>query len=1195
MAVKQPREPEPGEPEFQFEGYISYAREDQLWADRLHGLLTFRKLKVVKNPSGSSAGGNKPPGRSIYDARHQIVIWSEAAERDEAVVAEMAEFSRHRRERNDAEGMLIIFLVIAPGQIPFNPKPDRVINDFIEHDIPAKDLFYQEQPWGHVISKLRELLLPGNSPPAENAPDEPIEAQSNTGVRGGQRKAAKKANVSGLGERSKRPGGSDADPAIYNVGGQQQFPSVTNIVERAVNLYDVPAQKLTSVRLLAATISSGGGSLDFPTLVPVLWAADWIRARLRSTEHERLLAHAKEMRDESASGRQLMDSARIIAEETCGSPEIHGRHLVAALLTEPSSDDPTTAAYFLKEIGQDIARLRVLYYDWVRNSGDDDDAWGALLVGSKQQSRREPKYHADDDSSADQLDIRGDVLPLAGLIAARTIRPPLSIGLFGEWGSGKTFFMRMLRKEVAFLARQAREETSKDKVRQRDQPFYRRIVQIEFNAWHYVEGNLWASLVQHIFDNLYVIDDRKRRASEALQEPILKKIEAQKEVQAQAARDKKIAEKQRGHALVSLKRAKQAFEEKARELAKISARNILAIPPSPELKEKAKEILDDIGISAAVERGIELKATLGEAKSLLQRGQAALVPLMNSKDRGLRWFWLTAALLSGPAVALLAALYAHYKGSPEWSNVSAMVGGAAAFIGTITTWLRKQLSWVGDHLNAIEKVQRDFDASIESAQAANLEQIRKAEEQLRILEADYVAARQREEDARRVIAELESKAGSIPQLLKTFIEERANSNDYRRHLGMLALVRNDFERLSDLIAEENEQLNDRDDEKGRFKNIEDEIKDEATRINRIVLYIDDLDRCPPERVVEVLQAVHLLLAFPLFVVVVGVDARWLTRSLEARYRDLLKGSGTANGDDPITQEFRTLFGTANAHDYVEKIFQVPFWLKPMTTESVRRMLFGVLKDSIRKMPPSNAGAPQGQGALPPAPQPAPAPAATPSPGTAASPPVPAPAPTPTPAPAPAAAVAAPPDLSAEAFELEPSELQFMSDLAALLDRSPRTLKRFMNVYLLIRVSLSQYQRPLFLEDQNGLPDYKAVLFLLAIDTGAPLVARLMLPTLRGLAARTILSTGEDAEPLEPTIGSLVQVIDNDAETKGDTLVQWRRVRQWLGGQMHEKKLADDVSRMARWVPHVSRYSFHAGRLEEAAASRAADGSPAKVS
>ena len=39
---------------------------------------------------------------------------------------------------------------------------------------------------------------------------------------------------------------------------------------------------------------------------------------------------------------------------------------------------------------------------------------------------------------------------------------------------------------------------------QRENAFYKRIVQIEFNAWHYVEGNLWASLVEHLFENLGV-------------------------------------------------------------------------------------------------------------------------------------------------------------------------------------------------------------------------------------------------------------------------------------------------------------------------------------------------------------------------------------------------------------------------------------------------------------------------------------------------------------------------------------------------------------------------------------------------------------------------------------------------------------------------------------------------------------------
>lgn len=55
----------------------------------------------------------------------------------------------------------------------------------------------------------------------------------------------------------------------------------------------------------------------------------------------------------------------------------------------------------------------------------------------------------------------------------------------------------------------------------------------------------------------------------------------------------------------------------------------------------------------------------------------------------------------------------------------------------------------------------------------------------------------------------------------------------------------------------------------------------------MILYIDDLDRCPPAKVLEVLEAVHLLLALELFVVVVGVDPRWLQRSLRHQYRDLV--------------------------------------------------------------------------------------------------------------------------------------------------------------------------------------------------------------------------------------------------------------------------------------------------------------------
>jgi hypothetical protein len=77
-------------------------------------------------------------------------------------------------------------------------------------------------------------------------------------------------------------------------------------------------------------------------------------------------------------------------------------------------------------------------------------------------------------------------------------------------------------------------------------------------------------------------------------------------------------------------------------------------------------------------------------------------------------------------------------------------------------------------------------------------------------------------------------------VLSDFLSERARADDYRRHLGIAALIRNDFEQLSDLIRSHNNA-------------VLDGPVEEDLGINRIILYIDDLDRCPAKKVIEVLQ------------------------------------------------------------------------------------------------------------------------------------------------------------------------------------------------------------------------------------------------------------------------------------------------------------------------------------------------------
>jgi hypothetical protein len=109
-------------------------------------------------------------------------------------------------------------------------------------------------------------------------------------------------------------------------------------------------------------------------------------------------------------------------------------------------------------------------------------------------------------------------------------------------------------------------------------------------------------------------------------------------------------------------------------------------------------------------------------------------------------------------------------------------------------------------------------------------------------------------------------------------------------------------------------------------------------VSRIVLYIDDLDRCPEDKVLDVLRAVHLLLAFPLFVVVVAVDPRWVARCL----RNALGASLAAPGIS--ASELETLGGASTAADYLEKIFQIPLWLRPIPAAQrpalVRALLVG---------------------------------------------------------------------------------------------------------------------------------------------------------------------------------------------------------------------------------------------------------------
>lgn len=86
----------------------------------------------------------------------------------------------------------------------------------------------------------------------------------------------------------------------------------------------------------------------------------------------------------------------------------------------------------------------------------------------------------------------------------------------------------------------------------------------------------------------------------------------------------------------------------------------------------------------------------------------------------------------------------------------------------------------------------------------------------------------------------------------------------------------------------------------------------------LVIFIDDLDRCTPAKAVEVLEAINLLLDSQHCVFLIGMDAKAVTASIEAKYKDvvgLLQAS-----DDPG--------GLTLGQRFLEKILQIEFRLPP---------------------------------------------------------------------------------------------------------------------------------------------------------------------------------------------------------------------------------------------------------------------------
>ena len=106
-----------------------------------------------------------------------------------------------------------------------------------------------------------------------------------------------------------------------------------------------------------------------------------------------------------------------------------------------------------------------------------------------------------------------------------------------------------------------------------------------------------------------------------------------------------------------------------------------------------------------------------------------------------------------------------------------------------------------------------------------------------------------------------------------------------------------------------------------------------TKIKRLVVLIDDLDRCSPERLIENLEAIKLFLNVPNTAFVIGADSRIVKHAIEYRYKSRLTSDDPSNADartERISDQF--------VKDYLEKLIQIPYNLPRLSDPEVETFL-----------------------------------------------------------------------------------------------------------------------------------------------------------------------------------------------------------------------------------------------------------------
>ncbi|NOW91079.1 MULTISPECIES: P-loop NTPase fold protein [Clostridium] len=111
---------------------------------------------------------------------------------------------------------------------------------------------------------------------------------------------------------------------------------------------------------------------------------------------------------------------------------------------------------------------------------------------------------------------------------------------------------------------------------------------------------------------------------------------------------------------------------------------------------------------------------------------------------------------------------------------------------------------------------------------------------------------------------------------------------------------------------------------------------------KIVIFIDDLDRCSVDKVMEVIESIKLIFNSNNCIFFLGCDINYLQSALSNKYESFIKFS-KENKNDVVNFDLNDF-----SREYLEKIIQIPFYMPSIDGKAIKRYIWSILEH--RKTP-----------------------------------------------------------------------------------------------------------------------------------------------------------------------------------------------------------------------------------------------------